>query len=78
MWQDYVIAGVVLLFTLSVWPMVKARTPVPYSTSVLMTAGAATLAVVYVTMGLWFSLMVELVATLLWGLVVWNRIRAAT
>lgn len=73
MWQDYVIASVVFLFTLSVWPMVRQKTIIPYSTSILMTVGAGILAFVYITMSLWFSLAVEVLATVLWAMVVWNR-----
>lgn len=65
-WQDPVIAAVVLVFSLTVVPMIRAHVKVPLWTSVPMVTGCAVLALTYGTLGLWYSLSVEILGTVLW------------
>jgi hypothetical protein len=66
-WQDPVIAATVLVFTLTVIPMIRANFTPPLMTSLPMVAGALTLTLAYVTLALWFSAVVELAAGALWA-----------
>jgi hypothetical protein len=72
MWQDYLIALVVMVFTLSVIPMITQKNTPPIATALAMSVGALILAIVYATLGLWFSLAVETLATILWGILLWR------
>lgn len=65
-WQDPVIAVVVLVFSLTVVPLIRARIKVPLWTSIPMIIGCAVLAVTYSTLGLWYSVSVEVLGTSLW------------
>lgn len=72
-WQDAVIALVIAMFTISVIPMVRSDFTPPYATSIMMTVGSVILGVVYITLSLWLSLSVEVISTLLWGTLVYQR-----
>jgi hypothetical protein len=78
MWQDYTIGIVVFLFALSIIPLIRHRTVVPLTTGVLMTAGAAVLAVTYITLQLWFSVTVEAFSVVMWGLVLINSMHGSS
>jgi hypothetical protein len=64
-WQDIVIGLVIFTFTMTVVPMIRHRTVVPFGTAVPMLAGSLVLAFVYVTLGLWFAVGNELLCTTL-------------
>lgn len=59
MWQDYVIAIVVFVFTLTIIPMIRSRVVLPLWTTLPMVLGAAVLIGTYSTLGLWTSVAVE-------------------
>lgn len=65
-WQDPVIALCVLVFTLTTLPMIRQHITPPLSTSVPMVIGAVILALVYITLALWFSVVIELAAAAGW------------
>lgn len=65
-WQDFIIAGVVAMFTLTTVPLIKAGLTLPAGTTIPMTLGSAVLAVAYASLSLWFALSVEVISTLLW------------
>lgn len=65
-WQDIVIAVIVLVFAWTTIPMILQNTILPKSTTLPMTAGTAILAGTYATLELWYSFGVEMVATSLW------------
>lgn len=66
MWQDYVIAIVVLVFNLTTVPMIRARVVLPWLTVLPMCIGAGLLMLVYASMDLWFAEATEFVAIMLW------------
>jgi hypothetical protein len=68
MWQDYVIAVVLIAFTLTTIPMIRSKVRLPLATTLTMVVGAAALALTYVTLGLWLSVAVETVALLGWAI----------
>lgn len=68
MWQDYVIAVVLIAFTLTTIPMIRSRVRLPLATTLTMVIGAATLAVVYISLGLWTSVVVEVLSLLGWAI----------
>lgn len=72
MWQDYVIAAVIVMFTLTTVPLIRNKVDVPLATSIPMAVGSFILAVTYVTMNLWLSEGVEIVSFILWLVVVWR------
>lgn len=63
---DLLIAAVVLMFTLTTLPMIRARVKLPLLTTVPMVVGSAVLVVCYLTLGLWFAFAVELLSLALW------------
>lgn len=69
-WQDLVVALCVVVFTLTTLPMLRHRVRVPLMTSVPMVVGALVLTVVYLTLGLWWSAGVEIVAATMWAALV--------
>lgn len=72
-WQDIAVATVVGAFVVSILPMIRARTIVPYSTSVLMAGGSFGLAAVYTTLSLWMGFTVEVIGGLLWSVLIFYR-----
>lgn len=70
MWQDYVIAAVVAMFALTTIPLIRNQVRVPKLTSYPMHLGSIVLAVVYITLDLTYSLLVELVCVTLWGVII--------
>lgn len=68
MWQDFVIATVVMMFTLTTIPMILRSISLPMWTTVPMVIGSAALTVTYATLGLWLSVLIEFVALLLWAI----------
>lgn len=67
-WQDFIIAAVVAIFTLTVVPLIRADLTLPVGTTLPMTLGSLVLAIAYATLGLWFALSVEVVSTVLWSI----------
>ena len=68
MWQDYSITIVVLVFNLTIIPMIRSEVALPLWTTLPMTVGAAVLAATYATLGLWFSVGIETMAFLGWAI----------
>lgn len=68
MWQDYTIMVVVAMFTLTTLPMINSGIRLPLGTSLVMTLGSLTLAIVYATLGLYYALSVEVVSVGLWSI----------
>lgn len=68
-WQDATISIVVFTFALTILPMIWHKTLVPIWTSAPMVIGAIALTVVYVSLGLWLSVSVEVLSVVLWGIV---------
>ena len=66
MWQDYAIAIVVLVFTLTTVPIIRDAIRLPPGTTIPMVIGAAILVVAYATLGLWYSVAVETLALMGW------------
>jgi hypothetical protein len=75
MWQDYVIAATVLMFTLTAIPMVLRDIKLPPLTTTPMFLGSITLAFCYASLALWFSFGVELVAMWLWSILFRRSVR---
>jgi hypothetical protein len=75
-WQDAVISITVLIFALTIIPMIKARTVVPLWTAVPMVVGAIALTIAYITLGLWLSVAVEAASAVLWAVVLRRSIHA--
>lgn len=73
--QDILIFAVLLAFNVSTIPLIRGRVPVPLSTSLLMSGGAAILGVTYATMGLWLSVSVEVMSVGLWGVLLVRALR---
>jgi hypothetical protein len=67
-WQDYAIAAVVMVFTLTTVPMIIRGTTLPRLTTWPMVLGSAVLAATYVTMGLWLSVLIETVSLTGWAI----------
>lgn len=67
-WEDATIALVVLMFSLTIIPMITSGTVVPVWTSIPMVVGAAALVVAYISLGLWFSVAVEAASVALWAI----------
>lgn len=74
MWQDYAIALVVLVFTLTTIPMIKAKIKLPLWTTVPMVLGALILIIAYATLGLWFSVIVESLALIGWTILLYRSV----
>lgn len=72
MWQDYAIAIVVLVFTLTTIPMIRSQVKLPLLTTLPMVIGAAILIVTYATLSLWASVLVESGTLIAW-LILLNR-----
>jgi hypothetical protein len=68
-WQDYVIASVIVMFALTTLPLIKNRIRVPLWTAIPMVVGSVILAITYVSLDLWFSLTIEIVCAILWSTV---------
>jgi hypothetical protein len=66
-WQDLVISITVLVFALTIIPMVRAKVKLPLLTTIPMVVGAIALTIAYISLGLWVSVGVEVVSALLWG-----------
>jgi hypothetical protein len=66
-WQDIVIAAVVSVFTLTTIPLIRSGVRVPLMTAVPMVLGSALLVLCYITLSLWLSVVIEVLATLLWA-----------
>lgn len=75
MWQDYVIAAVIVVFSLTTLPLIVKRVKMPLWTAVPMVLGSITLALVYTTLGLWFSLGVEIACAILWSTILFISIK---
>lgn len=74
MWQDYAIAVVVLVFTLTTIPMIRARLALPLWTTLPMVVGALILTIAYATLGLWFSVGVESLAVVGWAILFYRSL----
>lgn len=66
-WQDVIIAAVVCMFTLTTIPLIRSGVRIPLLTAVPMVLGSALLVVCYITLALWLSVLIEVLATLLWA-----------
>lgn len=66
-WQDVIIAIVVSVFTLTTIPLIRSGVRIPLLTAVPMVLGSALLVVCYITLALWLSVLIEVLATLLWA-----------
>lgn len=66
-WEDPAIGITVLVFTLTLIPMVRARVKLPKLTSIPMVVGAAVLTAAYISLGLWLSVAVEAASVALWS-----------
>lgn len=75
MWQDYVIAGTVLMFTLTTIPMIAKNVELPPLTTTPMFLGSIALAFCYASLSLWFSFGVELVSMWLWSILFRRSVR---
>lgn len=78
MWQDYVIAVVLIAFTLTTIPMIRSGVRLPLGTTLTMVIGAATLAFVYVSLGLWTSVIVEVLSLLGWVILLARTFKPCT
>ncbi len=67
-WQDPVIAFVVLLFTLTTIPMIRAGIRLPALTTLPMVLGGIVLLGCYATLGLWLGVAVQALAVVLWSI----------
>lgn len=67
LWQDLVAGTVVLVFALTTIPMIVERVPIPLWTSAPMTVGCAALAATFATLGLWYTVSVEMLGFALWS-----------
>ena len=74
MWQDPVIAGIIVGFTLTTIPLIRHRVRVPFATSIPMVVGSLGLVYVYSTMNLWFSCGIECVSFALWVEVMFQKV----
>jgi hypothetical protein len=77
-WQDYAIAIVVMVFTLTTIPMIRSNAMLPVGTSLPMILGGIVLVVAYSTLGLWLSLCVEIISCALWTILLMRKLRNAT
>lgn len=75
MWQDYIIAVVVAIFTLTTLPMILSGSRLPLWTVLPMTIGAAILIVTYATLSLWLSVAVETVGLIGWSILLWRTLK---
>jgi len=76
MWQDWVIAGVQIVFAISLIPSVLHKENKPsLSTSVFTSAGLYTLSFVYFMLALWFSCVMSGIIATLWALLAYQRYR---
>jgi hypothetical protein len=66
-WEDIVISITVLVFALTIIPMIKAKVKLPLLTTIPMVVGAVALTIAYISLGLWVSVGVEATSALLWG-----------
>ncbi len=72
-WQDWVIGAGQLLFAVALVPAVfsRKRKP-PFFTSMLTSVVLFSMAVCFVTLGLWFSFGSASVCAFLWGVLAWQ------
>lgn len=76
MWQDWVIAGVQIIFAISLVPSVFHATHKPsLSTSIFTSAGLYTLSFVYATLLLWFACIMATTIGTLWAILAYQRHR---
>jgi hypothetical protein len=75
-WQDFVISGVGVVFIIALLPAVLKRQPPPVSTGLITGSGLATLAFVFATLSLWFSVVVQGLTAALWYLLAFMAWRA--
>lgn len=78
MWQDYVIALVVLAFTLTTWPMIRSDVRLPRLTTFPMVVGGLVLILAYATLGLWVSVTIEVISLVGWTILLYRSLHART
>lgn len=66
-WEDATISITVLVFALTIIPMILAKVRLPKWTTVPMVLGAIALTVAYISLGLWLSVAVEAASAVLWS-----------
>ena len=76
MWQDFVIAGVQVVFAISLIPTVLHSEHKPtVTTSVFTSAGLYTLTLVYITLAFWFAAVMAAAIGTLWAILALQRYR---
>lgn len=76
MWQDWIIAGVQIVFAISLIPSVLHKENKPsLSTSIFTSAGLYTLSAVYVSLALWFAAIMAASIATLWATLAYQRYR---
>lgn len=79
MWQDFVIAGVQIIFAISLVPTVLHADHKPtVATSIFTAGGLYTLSLVYVSLALWFAACMSAVIGALWTILAIQRYRINT
>lgn len=76
MWQDYLIAAVIVMFTLTTIPLIRHRIRIPLTTCGPFVAGSLLLCVAYLTLDLWLSLGIEVVSASLWSIILARALRS--
>lgn len=75
MWQDYAIAVVVAVFTMTAFPLIRHQVRVPVWTSAPMMLGGLALVAVYTSLNLWYSVCVESVSVIMWSIIFRESVR---
>lgn len=65
-WQDPAIALAIFVITLTAIPMIRQNMTPPLTTSAPLVIGASVLVIAYASLGLWWSVLVEALAIVLW------------
>ncbi len=73
MWQDYTIAVVQVVLTMSLIPMVRQKEKPPLSSSVPTAMGLAVISFAFATLGFWFSMVSAGIPSLLWFVLVFQK-----
>jgi uncharacterized membrane protein len=72
------IAAVVAIFTLTILPMIIQGTTLPRLTTWPMVVGSAVLAAIYATLGLWTSVLIEVLALIGWTILLTRTFKHGT
>ena len=75
MWQDYVLAVGVFIFSLALIPTIRSNQKPALSTSVLTSIVLFVFAITYASLGLWLAVVAQFVGAFVWSVLAWQRYR---